>query len=234
MIIKENISLKHYNSFGVDVSAEYFVEVSDSTEIKKLFEDPQFKQMPKLILGGGSNVLFTKNFKGMVLKITADDTIVLEDDGKTVLVKAEAGVEWHKLVLFCVEKNYGGIENLSLIPGSAGAAAIQNIGAYGQELKDTFYSLKGIDIETLKEKVFYKKDCAFGYRDSVFKKELKGKFIITEIVLRLSKEHNVNISYGSIADELKITGKKNYSIKDVSDAVCRIRESKLPNPSEFG
>ncbi len=234
MNVKENISLKPYNTFGVDVSAEYFVEVSNSLEIKQLFEDQKFKHLPKLVLGGGSNILFTKNYAGVVFKISADKIGIVEETDSSVLVKAEAGVEWHNLVLFCVNKNYGGIENLSLIPGSVGAVAIQNIGAYGQEVKDTFYSLKGIDSDTFQEKTFYKNECAFGYRDSIFKKELKGKLIITEVVLKLSKIYSINISYGSIGEELKKKEKENYSIKDVSEAVCRIRESKLPNPSEFG
>lgn len=234
MTITENISLKPYNTFGIEVRASHFANVSSADEVKQIFSNPLTQELPKLVLGGGSNILFTKDFEGVLIKFISNSVKIIDEDKNNVFVKADAGTEWHKLVLYCVERNYGGIENLSLIPGSVGAAPIQNIGAYGQELKDTFFALEGIFADTLKEKTFYKDECRFGYRDSIFKRELKGKFIITGVVLKLNLHPMINTSYGTIAQELIKTGKTNYSIKNVSEAVCKIRENKLPKPEELG
>ena len=234
MNIQENFSLKKYNSFGIDIKAKYFVEVYSTEELKFILSDANYKEEKKLILGGGSNILFTKDYDGIVIKLNSNEISIIEERENEVVVQASAGVIWHELVLFCVERNFGGIENLSLIPGTVGAAPIQNIGAYGQEIKDTFQSLKGIFTDNLKEKIFQKDECNFGYRSSIFKNKLKNKFIITDINLTLSKHPALNISYGSIETELNKLGKQNLSVRDVSRVVCDIRMSKLPDPAEIG
>jgi UDP-N-acetylmuramate dehydrogenase len=234
MDIKENHSLKTLNTFGLDASTKYFAEVLSNEELKHLLSDESFNNIPKLILGGGSNILFTKDFDGLVIQISNNEIQIVKEEDNFVFVKASAGVVWHNLVLYCIEKNYGGIENLSLIPGKVGAAPIQNIGAYGQELKDVFYSLNGIYIDGLKEKTFFKDECRFSYRNSIFKNDLKNKFIITDIVLKLSKHPFINTSYGAIEEELKKMDLDEISIKDVSRAVCNIRISKLPDPAKVG
>jgi UDP-N-acetylmuramate dehydrogenase len=234
MKIQENFSLKNFNTLGIEVSAKYFVEVYSNDELKSTLSDPSFKEYQKLILGGGSNILFTKNFDGIIIKLNSNEISIIEESENEVVVKASAGVVWHELVLFCVERNFGGIENLSLIPGTVGAAPIQNIGAYGQEIKDTFKTLKGIFTDNLKEKTFQKEECDFGYRNSIFKSKLKNKFIITDVSLTLSKHPALNISYGSIKEELNKLGKENISVGDVSRVICDIRRSKLPDPEEIG
>ena len=234
MIIKENFSLKQNNTFGIDVKAKYFVEVSSNNELKELLSLENYKSIPKFVLGGGSNILFTKDFEGLVIKISSNEIEIVEEDKESVFVKATAGVNWHDLVLYCIKRNYGGIENLSLIPGKVGAAPIQNIGAYGQELKDVFYSLNGIFIDNLREKTFYNDECRFAYRNSIFKKELKSKFIITDVTLRLSKHPAVNITYGTVEEELKKKNLDAITIKDVSEVVCDIRKNKLPDPAKIG
>ncbi len=234
MKIQENFSLKKYNTFGIDVKAKVFVEVYSTDELKTILSDSNYKKENKLILGGGSNILFTKNYDGLVIKINSNEISMVDETEDEIIIQASAGVVWHELVLFCVERNFGGIENLSLIPGTVGAAPIQNIGAYGKELKDTFKSLKGIFTDNLKEKIFIKDECEFGYRNSIFKSKLKNKFIITDVSLTLSKHPVLNISYGSIKEELNKLGKENISVGDVSRVVCDIRRSKLPDPEEIG
>ena len=234
MKILENISLKAYNTFGIDVKAETAAHISNENDLKELLGQKEFYTASRLVVGGGSNILLTKDFKGLVIKNEIPGINIVDEDSSTILVEAGAGVEWHKLVMFCVEKNYGGIENLSLIPGSAGAAPIQNIGAYGQELKDVFFSLKGISTRDITEKNYFSQECNFGYRDSIFKNELKNKFIITYITLKLNKNPVVNLNYSAIKSEIEKLNLKNVTIKDVSEAVCRIRESKLPDPAVLG
>ncbi len=234
MNIEENLSLKKYNTFGIDVKAKYFAEVFSIEELKELLSLEKYKNLPKFILGGGSNILFTKDFNGLVITFSSGEIQVEGEDDDYVFVRASAGVIWHRLVLYCIDRNYGGIENLSLIPGKVGAAPIQNIGAYGQELKDVFYSLNGIFIENLEEKIFYKDECQFAYRNSIFKKELKNKFIITDVALKLNKHPIVNTSYGAIEEGLKKRNITEVTIKDVSEVVCDIRMSKLPDPSKIG
>ena len=234
MKIQENFSLKKNNTFRIDVKAKYFAEVYSTEELTSILSDSNYKKESKLILGGGSNILFTNDFNGLIIKINSNEISIIEENEDEVIVQASAGVIWHELVLFCVERNYGGIENLSLIPGTVGAAPIQNIGAYGQELKDTFKSLKGIFSDNLKEKIFIKDECEFGYRSSIFKNKLRKKFIITYVSLKLSKHPSLNISYGSIKAELNKLGKQNLSVRDVSRVVCDIRRSKLPDPQEIG
>src|SRR3989339_1633334 len=234
MQIHQNYSLKEHNTFGLDISSQFYAEVENENEIRHVLSEKLFKDSPKLIIGGGSNILFTGDFDGLVVNQTSSKISISSEDDEYAFVSAEAGVIWHELVLFCVNKNLGGIENLSLIPGKVGAAPIQNIGAYGQELKNVFHSLKGIHIDDLKAVNFSSSDCKFGYRDSIFKKELKSKIIITEVILRLNKYPELNTSYGIIEDELSKLKKDNITIKNVSDIVCQIRRNKLPDPQKLG
>lgn len=234
MQIFQSYSLKKLNTFGVDASAKYFTEISSEAELQNLICDKGYIRENKLILGGGSNILFKGNFNGLVInnKIQGIKYEALNDD--EVLVTAGAGVNWHNLVLDCAAKNYGGIENLSLIPGTVGAAPIQNIGAYGQELKDVFFSLKGLLIENSEEVVMLKDDCKFGYRNSIFKKDLKEKFIITSVSLKLKTRPELNLDYGNVRSEVEKLQLQKVTVKNVSDVICSIRKNKLPDPAEYG
>lgn len=234
MIIQENYSLKNLNTFRIDAQAKYFAEVSSVEELKEILTRNDFKNIPKLILGGGSNILLTKDFNGLVISYTDNEIKILSEDSSSVLIEAGAGAVWHDLVLFAIERNLGGIENLSLIPGKVGAAPIQNIGAYGQEIKDTFVSLKAVNINTGELKEFTNNACRFGYRDSIFKRELKGEFIIVSILLKLNKEPELNINYGSVKEELEKLNLEKITVKNVSEVICGIRLSKLPDPKKIG
>ncbi|WP_316845232.1 UDP-N-acetylmuramate dehydrogenase [Pedobacter psychrodurus] len=231
--IQENISLKPYNSFGIDVKANYFAEIFDEAGLIKLFKNEVVKSNKLLIIGGGSNVLFTEDYKGLVIKISIKgiQSEVLEDK---VLVTAGAGEVWNNFVNYCVAHHFAGVENLSLIPGTVGASPIQNIGAYGVELKDVFESCTAFEIKTGQVKTFTYADCQFGYRESIFKGALKGQYIITSVTFRLSAEAKINTSYGAIETELLNRGIENPNIADVSAAVSHIRVSKLPDPSTIG
>jgi UDP-N-acetylmuramate dehydrogenase len=234
MNIEKNISLKQNNTFGIDVIAKKYAEIYDEEELKELLSQKDIKSESKLVLGGGSNILFTKDYDGIVLKNSIPGISIIFEDKKHCLVKAGAGVIWNDLVLFAIEKNLGGIENLISIPGTVGAAPVQNIGAYGEELKNTFYSLKGIYLDTAKEALFDKEECKFAYRDSIFKNELMGNFIITYVILHLNKNPQPVFNYGMVKNELEKSRKENYTIKDVSDIIARIRDEKLPNPASIG
>ena len=234
MKIEKNISLKNLNTFGVDVKSKYFVEIFSEEELKQVLNSEKFSNQEKLILGGGSNILFTKNFKGLVIKNSISGIKILKDDNNSVIVEAGAGVIWDELVQYSVNKNYGGIENLSYIPGTVGAAPIQNIGAYGQELEETFFELTGIYIDSCKTKIFNKYECSLSYRSSIFKNELKDKFIITSVRLRLNKNPDINISYNPVREEVVKRNIKHPTIKDIRDIVINIRKSKLPEPNELG
>ncbi|KUO68960.1 MAG: UDP-N-acetylenolpyruvoylglucosamine reductase [Lutibacter sp. BRH_c52] len=229
MKIQQNISLKTYNTFGIQANAKRFVTVDSANELKEIIAS----EKDLFLLGGGSNILLTKDVEKLVVHINTKGIIVNDFDEDKVLVTAEAGENWHELVLWCVSQNYGGLENLALIPGNVGTSPIQNIGAYGVEIKDIFQQLEAIDIATGKTKIFEDEDCNFGYRNSVFKNELKGKYIIVNVTFKLTKNnHNINISYGAIKDVL--TDKENPSIKEIADAVIAIRQSKLPDPKAIG
>jgi len=231
--IKQNISLKPYNTFGIDVIARHFVIVSNINDLQHILSLAEYPN--KLVLGGGSNILLTKDFDGLVIVNDTKGIKVISEDSDFAFVKSHAGENWHEFVIWCINNNYGGIENLSLIPGNVGTAPIQNIGAYGVELKNVFESCEALSMETKKLQTFTKSDCNFGYRNSIFKKEVKGKFIITSVTFKLTKRnHKLNINYGTIASELEKNGLQNPSIRDISKAVIRIRESKLPNPKEIG
>jgi UDP-N-acetylmuramate dehydrogenase len=234
MLISENISLKKLNTFGIDVKAARFVRVTDIRELQELLAGGYFSGSDHLILGGGSNLLFTRDYGGLVVQPGLGGIAVDEAGDGSVRVTAGAGLEWDTLVNYCLEHNYGGIENLALIPGSVGASPIQNIGAYGVELKDVFHSLKAFDTVGGEIRKFNKAECRFGYRDSVFKRELKGRYIITEVSLLLSSRHLPDISYGALREALDRMGKPCHDIRAVAMAVAEIRRSKLPDPAETG
>lgn len=231
--IEENKSLKDYNTFGIDVTAKHFASVHDPFQLIGLLSLE--KDTDKLILGGGSNMLLTKDQDKLVIHVNLKGIWVKKEDDKHTYVTANAGENWHDFVLWCLKHNYGGLENLSLIPGNVGTAPIQNIGAYGVELKNTFISCTAIHVKTQKEREFTKEDCKFGYRNSVFKNELKGEYIITSVTFRLTKKnHQLHMDYGAIQSELQSQNIQNPTIQDISKAVIAIRESKLPNPKDIG
>lgn len=234
MQIKENVSLKLYNTFGIAAYARYFTEVHTVAELQELLNNPTYRNTQKLILGGGSNILFTQDFDGLVIKISIKGISVIKEDADHVWLKVGAGEVWHELVMYCIEHHYAGLENLSLIPGTVGAAPMQNIGAYGVEIKETFDSLEAVHMATGSLRVFTNESCVFGYRESVFKKELKGQYIITNVTLKLNKVPAFNTSYGAITETLQAMDVKELSIRSVSDAVIHIRRSKLPDPSQIG
>ena len=227
-------SLKNYNTFGVDIKAKFFAEVFSEVELFQLIIDKKFKDAKKYFLGGGSNILFTKDFDGIIIKVSISGIKVLEENSDSVLIEAGAGIIWNDLVKFCVDKNFGGIENLTLIPGTVGAAPIQNIGAYGQELYDSFESLSGIYVESGEKKTFSKNECNFSYRSSIFKNELKNKFVITSVQLKLSKNPKPNTSYKILREYLSEQKISRSTIKAISNAVATIRRKRLPDPSKIG
>jgi UDP-N-acetylmuramate dehydrogenase len=230
--LQENKSLKPYNTFGIAVNAQYFTEIFSEADLDILFVSDAIKK-PLLIIGGGSNILFTKDFDGLVVKISIPGISAIAE-GEDIIVTAGAGVVWNDLVNYCVAHNYAGIENLSLIPGTVGASPIQNIGAYGVEIKDVFESCRAFDIESSEVRIFTHADCRFGYRDSIFKGELKGRYIITSVSFRLRKQQSLNTTYGAIAEELARRNIQHPTIADVSAVVSHIRVSKLPDPSTIG
>ncbi|TKC59979.1 UDP-N-acetylmuramate dehydrogenase [Pedobacter hiemivivus] len=232
-LIQENISLKSYNTFGVAVSSSFFAEVFSESYLKDLLLLPIVKEQQLLVLGGGSNLLFTKDFNGLVIKMSIPGITAIVE-GNEVLVTAGAGVVWNDFVNYCVGSGFAGVENLSLIPGTVGASPIQNIGAYGVELKDVFYACTAYEITTAEERTFNFEECKFGYRDSVFKNELKGRYIITGVTFKLSTEAQINTKYGAIQTELVNRNITNPTIADISQVVADIRVSKLPDPSTIG
>ena len=235
MKIQENISLKNYNTFGVEAKAHYFVEVHDLHELKYATEFAKINHIKILFLGGGSNLLFTQDFDGLVIKLNLKGISEEILDENHVLVSAKAGENWHEFVLYTLSKNYGGLENLSLIPGNVGTCPIQNIGAYGTEIKDHFVSCKALNLETSEIEELSLEDCKLGYRDSIFKTFAKGKYVIVEVTFKLTTQnHLIKTEYGAISTELKNLGIENPTIQEVSKAVINIRQSKLPNPAEIG
>ena len=231
-MFQENVNLKSYTTFGIDSNAALFASFSDTESLKNLLELSANNQIT--ILGGGSNMLLTKDIEGVVLKNEILGIKVVEETEESVLLKVGGGVVWHDFVLYTIENKYFGVENLSLIPGSVGASPMQNIGAYGVEIKDTFEKLEALHIVNKNVETFTHQQCEFGYRESVFKRKLKGEYIITNVYFRLSKNPSLNTSYGAINTELAEKGIISPTIKDVSDAVISIRKSKLPDPKELG
>ena len=233
-MIRENVSLKAFNTFGIEAKADYFASFSSLEELKDLLQSEVAQSSGILVLGGGSNILLTSDFNGLVLRNELKGIHITKTVGDDVFVNAMAGEVWHDFVMFTIDHELGGIENLSLIPGSVGAAPMQNIGAYGVEIKDVFHELKAINRKTLEVETFKATDCQFGYRESVFKRALKDQYIIVSVTLKLSGNSIVNTSYGAIENELAAAGISNPTIRDVSDAVIKIRQSKLPDPAEIG
>ncbi len=238
MFVQENISLKSLNTFGIDVSAKYFAQFNSVNELSELLEFKKHKtpnSKPKtLILGGGSNILFSKDFDGLVLKNELLGIKEIKEDEHHIYVQVGAGVNWHHFVLHCIHNGWAGVENLSLIPGNVGASPMQNIGAYGVEIKDVFYSLEAFHIKDKKLVNFSVNDCEFGYRESVFKRKFKNEFVITDVTYRLNRIPQFNTSYGAIEQELERMGVKELSIQAISQAVINIRSSKLPDPAVIG
>lgn len=233
MHIQQNISLKPYNTFGIDAIAKYFVCVNSIDELQEVLKLKDFPN--KFILGGGSNMLLTQDVDALVIHVNIKGLEVISKTNDSVIVKADAGENWHEFVLWCLENDFGGVENLSLIPGNVGTAPIQNIGAYGVELKDVFVSCEAIDIDSQTLKTFTKKECNFDYRESIFKQDVKGQYIITSVTFQLSaNNHKLKTDYGDISKLLKDMGVENPTIQNISKAVIAIRQSKLPDPKEIG
>ena len=235
-MIEENISLKKYNTFGIDATAHYFATFSTLNELSDHLEliPSSISSNSLLILGGGSNLLFTKDFDGLVLKNEIGGIEKIREDESYVYVKAGAGVPWHQLVMHCLQNNWAGLENLSLIPGNVGASPMQNIGAYGVELKDVFFELEAFHLKDKSVVTFTLADCEFGYRESVFKRKFNKQFVIVTVTYRLSKVPNFKTAYAAIDQELNKMGVSELSIQAISSAIISIRQSKLPNPSEIG
>ena len=233
MEILQHFSLKNYNTFGIEAFAKQFVSVHSSIELAMILK--QFSNEKKFVLGGGSNMLLTQDIDALVIHLDIKGKKIVQEDADFVWVEGQAGENWHEFVLWTIENNFGGLENMSLIPGNVGTTTIQNIGAYGTEIKDTFVSCEAMRIDTQEIKTFDNKSCHFGYRESVFKNEVKDQYIITSVVFKLTKRnHKINISYGDINAELAKNNITNPTLKDVSNAVIAIRKSKLPDPKELG
>ncbi|HZH02072.1 MAG TPA: UDP-N-acetylmuramate dehydrogenase [Flavisolibacter sp.] len=234
MQIRENISLQPFNTFGIEATARYFASFKDIEQLKESLVESKALTEEKLILGGGSNILLTRDFDGMVLRNETEGIEVMKEDDDHVYLKVGAGVNWHQFVLYCIDNNLAGAENLSLIPGSCGASPMQNIGAYGVEIKDIFHELEAFHIKDLALQTFNLDECHFGYRESVFKRQYKGQFVITSVTYKLRKHPVFNTSYGAINQELERMGVKQLSIRAISQAVINIRTSKLPDWKEIG
>lgn len=232
MNIAENISLKSYNSFGIDVSARYFAKFSSINELLNLLQDSRAKNL--LVLGGGSNILFTKPYDGFIIKNELKGIEVLREDSEFYYVKVQAGENWHSFVQYCIEHNYAGVENLSLIPGNVGASPMQNIGAYGVEIRDVFYELEACHLKEHTIHTFGLADCHFGYRESIFKNKYVNRFAIINVTFRLRKQPEFHTGYGAIEQELAKMQISELTIKAISEAVISIRRSKLPDPAKMG
>ena len=235
MTIQENISLQPYNTFGVATNTHFFTEIANVDDLKSALTFVKEKELPLLLLGGGSNILLTKDFEGLAIKLSLKGISTQENDENSVLVTAEAGENWHQFVLWCLDHQYGGLENLSLIPGNVGTSPMQNIGAYGTEIKDTFFECTALNIETFNIETFNKEQCQFGYRESFFKREGKNKYVILNVTFQLTTQHHkTSVEYGAIQSELEEMGISTPTIQDISNAVIRIRQSKLPDPKLIG
>lgn len=233
MELQSNFSLKKYNTFGIEAKAKQFVAVNSKSELIQLLET--YKESPKFILGGGSNMLLTQDIDALVIHIAIKGKKIIKEDDDFVWVESNAGENWHEFVLWTLEHNFGGLENMSLIPGNVGTTPVQNIGAYGTEIKDTLVSCETVAFENQKTRVFLNEECHFGYRESVFKNELKGLYIITSVLFKLTKRnHKINTAYGDIEAKLNKNGTHTPTLKEISNAVIAIRQSKLPDPKELG
>lgn len=237
-MIKENFSLKAYNTFGIEATAQYFSSFNSAEQLDDLLESrkfiPHYSSLITFILGGGSNILLTKNVEGLVLKNEIKGIEKIKEDENYIYLKAGAGENWHQLVLYCINNNLAGVENLSLIPGNVGASPMQNIGAYGVELKDVFFELEAFSLHEKKLVKFALADCEFGYRESIFKRKFKDQFVILNVTYRLNKIPHFNTSYGAIEQELQTMGVQHLNIQAISNAVINIRSGKLPDPAIIG
>jgi len=231
--LEREVSLKPYNTFGIDVIAPLLFRIHTESDLQNAIRENVIPPHP-IILGGGSNVLLTQRPDRLIIKNEILGKEVITENDDEVLLRVGAGENWHKLVLFCLDRNWGGIENLSLIPGCVGAAPIQNIGAYGVELEAVFGYLEAIDLHDGSKHIFHKQACGFGYRDSVFKREASGQYAICRVILRLTKKHRINSSYKPVADQLTARKLSRPTIRDISDIIIGIRQSKLPDPAEIG
>lgn len=233
MQIHNNFSLKKYNTFGIEAKAKQFVAVHSNDELQSILK--KHASDKKFILGGGSNMLLTQDIDALVIHVDLKGKKIINEDDDFVWVESQAGENWHEFVLFTIDQNFGGLENMSLIPGNVGTTPVQNIGAYGTEIKDTFVSCEAMNIATQELKTFNKEECNFGYRESIFKQEAKDKYVITSVVFKLTKRnHKINTSYGDITKELENQNVTIPTLKDVSNAVIAIRQTKLPDPKELG
>ena len=230
-MFRKNVSLRAFNTFGIDAKAKKFAEVNSLDQLLDIVS----KHKNLFVLSGGSNILLTQDIDKPVLHLNTKGIELVDKKEDKVWVKCQAGENWHEFVLWCLSHDFGGLENLSLIPGNVGTSPMQNIGAYGVEIKDCFDSLEALEISSGKIKTFRSEDCAFGYRESVFKNRLRGEFIIVSVTFQLSaKNHTINDDYGAIKDQLKLQGVNTPTIQDISEAVIAIRRSKLPDPKEIG
>ncbi|WP_291962689.1 UDP-N-acetylmuramate dehydrogenase [Maribacter sp.] len=233
MIIYDHFSLKNYNTFGIDATARYFVEVTTIEELQDILENNAYPR--KILIGGGSNMLLTDYIDALFIHVNLKGKQIVSQDDNNVIVKVMAGENWHSMVMWAIDHDFGGLENMSLIPGNTGTAPIQNIGAYGVELKDCFVSCEAVRIEDQQLVTLSKEECQFGYRDSFFKNEGKDKYVITSVTFSFTKKnHNINSGYGAIENQLRKESISNPTIKDISNAVIAIRQSKLPDPKELG
>jgi len=231
--VQKNVPLKPFNTFGIDVKAKHFLRLQNAEALQSILNDDQWRSTPKLVLGAGSNVLFTKDYPGLVIKNELSGIEVIEENKDHIWLQVGAGENWHQFVIHCVENHYSGVENLSLIPGSMGAAPIQNIGAYGVEMRSVFFELEAIELTTGNTVTFNNDDCKFGYRNSIFKNTHKDLYIVCKVTLRLNKQPSLNTSYGIIQQTLNKMDIKTPDIKSISDAVIHIRQTKLPDPNKI-
>jgi UDP-N-acetylmuramate dehydrogenase len=235
VFIQENTSLLPYNTFKFDVRAKFLSIITSLDDLRQLRESHVFKNNKRIFLGGGSNILFTRDFDGLVIRNEVKGIEKVREDGDSITLRVGSGENWHSLVMFCVERNYGGIENLSLIPGTTGAAPMQNIGAYGVEAESVIDEVEAFHVQTGEVRMFSKTDCKFGYRESFFKHEGKDQYFISSVTLTLTKKnHQFNTSYGAIKETLAKMNIDGLTVKAISDAVIKIRTSKLPDPAVIG
>ena len=233
--MKTNVNLKSYNSFGFDAFAKYFAEINEVNDLQMLIASGALQQHKTLILSGGNNILFQNEvFDGLVVYINTKGVEIIREDGNEIVIRAQAGEDWPEFVRFCVGKGWHGGENLAHIPGKVGAAPVQNIGAYGMELKDSFLQCEAIELATGKKRVFTKEECRFGYRESIFKSELKGQYVITSVDFLLKKDAPLNLEYGNIKAYLEQNGIENPNLQQLHDAICAIRDVKLPDVKQIG
>lgn len=233
--MKTNVNLQSYNSFGFSATAKHFIEINDIDELRQLILTPEFKTEKHLILSGGNNILFTNDvFDGLVILMNTKGIEVIHEDGDDVIVRAQAGEDWPEFVKQMVARGLYGIENLAHIPGKVGAAPVQNIGAYGMELKDSFLQCEAMNLATGETLIFTKDACCFGYRQSVFKNELKGQYVIVSVDFQLAKQAELKLEYGNIKSYLAEHGMEHPTLQQLHDAICAIRDAKLPDVKKIG